>query len=777
MMRFRNLFWLVSAVLVAAGCGGGGSSPQHNQVAPSITAWPTASAIVYGQALTSSSLTGGTASVAGTFSWTTPATVPAAGTQSESVTFTPSDTNDYTTATGSVTLTVNQATPTITWSAPAAIAYGTALSASQLDATANTGGSFSYSPASGTVLPVGQQTLSVAFAPTDSTDYTGATASVILTVDPATPTIAWSTPASITYGTALSATQLDATATPSSGTFTYTPASGTVLTAGQHVLSVTFSPTNSTDYTAASDSVNLTVSQATPTVATWPTASAITSGQTLSNSALTGGSASVPGTFAWSTSDDASTTVPAAGTDSYNVTFTPTDSVDYATVTESVSVTVNAPGVTVDFGTTYQTIDGFGGSTAWLGQMPPAVATALYSPTNGLGLSILRVRIDYEGSPSGGGKYGMPYETGGSGDPSGWDFELVNGMEAVANNPHAKVFATPWTPPLSMKTSSASEPYYSGSCSPAGSCGGYLNPSDYAAYAAYLADFVNFFNSNSGGINLYAISMQNEPDYADVGYESCYWTADQMDAFVASLSGPNALGARLIMPESFQFLPAQASPTLNDPSAVGNVSIVGGHIYGVQPSAYPFPSGVSLPLWMTEYGPANGNTPTFSSVVTTYGESIHDAMVNGQYNAYVWWGVFGGSVGSGATNAGSYGLVDYAGNQTVAGWVFGQYSKFIQPGFVRASATANPVSGVYVSAYEYPTGGTNPYNNTYAIVVINANATAQPISFTVNNGSVTSLTPYQSTSAAGLQAQSAVSVTGGQFTYTLPAQSITTFVQ
>jgi len=52
---------------------------------------------------------------------------------------------------------------------------------------------------------------------------------------------------------------------------------------------------------------------------------------------------------------------------------------------------------------------------------------------------------------------------------------------------------------------------------------------------------------------------------------------------------------------------------------------------------------------------------------------------------------------------------------------------------------------------------------------------SQPI--TLVNGTVTTLTPWQTTSAGGLAQQSAVTVTGNQFTYTLPAQSITTFVQ
>ena len=59
--------------------------------------------ITYGQTLASSTLTGGTASIpAGSFTWTTPTTAPGAGTASQSVTFTPTDTTDYNTVTGTV---------------------------------------------------------------------------------------------------------------------------------------------------------------------------------------------------------------------------------------------------------------------------------------------------------------------------------------------------------------------------------------------------------------------------------------------------------------------------------------------------------------------------------------------------------------------------------------------------------------------------------------------------------------------------------------------------
>ena len=69
----------------------------------------------------------------------------------------------------------------VSWATPVPITYPAALSATQLDATANVAGKFAYSPAAGTVLTVGSQTLSVQFTPT-STNYAPSTGSVTLTV-------------------------------------------------------------------------------------------------------------------------------------------------------------------------------------------------------------------------------------------------------------------------------------------------------------------------------------------------------------------------------------------------------------------------------------------------------------------------------------------------------------------------------------------------------------------------------------------------------------------
>jgi hypothetical protein len=158
------------------------------------------------------------------------------------------------------TIKVVQATPTITWANPVDIVYGTALSASQLDASTGVPGTFTYSPAVGTVLHAGNnQAISVTFTPTDRIDYASATAAVKINVARAKPTITWAEPADITTGTPLGAGQLDATS-PVSGVFTYTPAAGTVLNAGANqAITASFTPADKTDYNAATASVRINV--------------------------------------------------------------------------------------------------------------------------------------------------------------------------------------------------------------------------------------------------------------------------------------------------------------------------------------------------------------------------------------------------------------------------------------------------------------------------------------------------------------------------------------
>jgi subtilisin-like proprotein convertase family protein len=102
----------------------------------------------------------------------------------------------------SYSVVVNKSNPLVTWANPADITYGTALSATQFNATANVGGSFAYSAATGTVLAAGSaQSLSVTFTPTDAANYNNATRAVVINVLRAALTIAADSKSKV-YGTA-----------------------------------------------------------------------------------------------------------------------------------------------------------------------------------------------------------------------------------------------------------------------------------------------------------------------------------------------------------------------------------------------------------------------------------------------------------------------------------------------------------------------------------------------------------------------------------------------
>jgi hypothetical protein len=119
--------------------------------------------------------------------------------------------------------------------------------------------------------------------------------------------------------------------------------SGTPTAAGP--FNATLTASNSVGST--NQAATFTIAKGTPVITVAPTASAITAGQALSSSGLSGGTASVTGTFSWTTPS----TVPAVGTATYGVTFTPTDTANYNTATTTVSVTVNPASGSFDINT------------------------------------------------------------------------------------------------------------------------------------------------------------------------------------------------------------------------------------------------------------------------------------------------------------------------------------------------------------------------------------------------------------------------------------------
>jgi len=155
-----------------------------------------------------------------------------AGSLSESVTLTDNALNVIGAQQSIPVSGTGQTTPSITWTTPAAISYGNALTGTQLNATASVAGAFAYNLPAGTVLTAGSQPLSVTFTPTNAANYTTATAHVTLQVNKATTNITFSAnPTKPTQGQSDLLTATVTGAGQPSGTVVFSAGATTLCTA------------------------------------------------------------------------------------------------------------------------------------------------------------------------------------------------------------------------------------------------------------------------------------------------------------------------------------------------------------------------------------------------------------------------------------------------------------------------------------------------------------------------------------------------------------------
>jgi glucuronoarabinoxylan endo-1,4-beta-xylanase len=375
-----------------------------------------------------------------------------------------------------------------------------------------------------------------------------------------------------------------------------------------------------------------------------------------------------------------------------------------------------------------QTIRGFGGANiigpGWRPDMTTSqVQTAFGNGPGQLGFSILRLRVPP--------------------DTVATPLSIEVPTARLAESLGAIVFATPWTPPASMKSNN-------------NLVGGSLNASAYGAFAGYLKRFADYMSAN--GAPLYAISVQNEPD-ANVTYESCSWTGAQYLSFMKN-NAPS-IGIRVIMPESENFNHSFSDPTLNDSTAAANTSIIGGHLYGGGLGSYPLATNLGKDFWMTEYLDLDttwaGTSGTLSTGVLSTGKQISDCMKAGM-NAYVTWYTIR-----------YYGPINEAGIVTKRGYVMSQFAKFVRPGFNKVrSIDYSARSLIDVTAYRS--------GSKLVLVVVNRNPAGTSQTFVLWNGTVGTFTPYVTSSSKNCEQQSAVTFKNGTFSYTLAPLSVTTFV-
>lgn len=341
------------------------------QAATTVTTAPTATAISFGEAIGTSTLEGGEGSMPGSFAWADATIVPdSRGEHSYAVIFTPDDPN-FATSTADVTVTVNKATAQIITIPVISVAleYGQTLedALAQLSSgLANVPGTFTWEDA--TIAPkAGVREYTVIFTPDDTENYEPTTTTVSVTINQA-PTYVVTKPNDVEMnaGKSLSTVELVGGVGSMDGTFVW--ANGDLKpTMGEGDYDVLFVPSDE-NFANASTTVHVVIIKGIPEVRKLPTANAngATYGVTLADVTLSGGYATVQGSFAW---EDA-TIKPTAGTHKYNVVFSPSiaNSDEFGTTTCEVSVAIGkATPEIIDLPTAYDIEEGDRLEMSWLG--------------------------------------------------------------------------------------------------------------------------------------------------------------------------------------------------------------------------------------------------------------------------------------------------------------------------------------------------------------------------------------------------------------------------
>jgi glucuronoarabinoxylan endo-1,4-beta-xylanase len=336
--------------------------------------------------------------------------------------------------------------------------------------------------------------------------------------------------------------------------------------------------------------------------------------------------------------------------------------------------------------------------------------------------------------------------------------DLANAQ--VAYEDGAKVWAAEWSPPGAMKSN--------GDFETGGSMLNGTGNANFTSLATIQASFVALM-SRTYGIPIYAVSPQNEPNISTV-YPSCTWTAQQLHDYVpylhSALASAGYSSTRIVLGEASLWNTNYNAKAMDDIHVSDDISFLAAHIHGQLHSAslLSWNNLTMQHVWQTEAADENVYDGTIASALS-YATSIHDYLTVARVSMWSYWLL---SCYMRCTN--NEGLTDNSNNLPKRAYAVGNYSRFVQPGWVRVGVTNR--GALLVTAFQNASG------TRHAIVVVNNSGSAvadQVFSVSTNMGS--SVIPWVTSSTQSLANQPTVSISSGSFTYTIPADSVVSFVE
>jgi glucuronoarabinoxylan endo-1,4-beta-xylanase len=446
----------------------------------------------------------------------------------------------------------------------------------------------------------------------------------------------------------------------------------------------------------------------------------------------------------------------------------------------SVKASENAISSTVYWEDVRQEIDGFGASGAF--QQPKhlmnfpepqrsEVLDLLFSTEKGSGLSIVRNMVGDGGIGEWGNEIDGPSPTIWPEEDGGFvwtgDEDQIWMMNQAKKYGVDKFVSTVWSPPAWMKTNNSVK------------LGGELREDKYQQYADYLSAYIRGYKEHHG-IDIYGISLANEPDF-NASYSSSRWTGAQFSNFIKNNLTPtfekDGINSQVIVGEGMHFQedPRFVTPVLEDPEARDGVDIVAAHAYGGDRglfSTFPVTKKYDKKLWQTEASNLGTNDPTIKDGLY-WAKLLHHHMTVAETNAWFYWWLVSFKLDKGEPlinldiNNNTYHV-----NKRL--FTIGNYSRFVRPGYSRINTSNTADSGVYVSAYKDEKTGD------YAIIAINENDSSTNLDLNLdgyNASFVTdSVTPYRTSDSEDLAKLDELDVENGTVSTELAGKSVTTFV-
>lgn len=454
-----------------------------------------------------------------------------------------------------------------------------------------------------------------------------------------------------------------------------------------------------------------------------------------------------------------------------------------ATATASTTVSTQTSTVTIDPTQKFQTIEGFGGFGGNDVYWRPGQKTSpqfVKDVVDDLGLSIHREEIpmNFEAVNDNDDpnltdltRYNLTEQTAGDDGiaPVARHFEVMKSLKEAGVN---RFIVSVWSPPRWMKYNNLagngtkdqnSAPPYT--TSPTASTN-QLKPELYPEFAELIVAYIRILKRETG-IDLYAISLQNEPRFSQF-YQSCVYNGEALRDVIKAVGQRfkrEGITTKIFLPEDIGYTPAVSSlllPTLNDAEARSYVGLVAVHGYafdGVQPGSadaatwqtmFGWGQPYNLPLWMTE---TSGYSNDLDGAIKL-AKAMYIALRFGNASAWVFWTLSTQEIGKES-------LMSTAGQKSKRFFVSKQFFRYIRTGARRIGASSeNP----NVLALAFQESGKN------TLVLINQNPADQVVRVTGTSGKFT-----QFTTSATLDGTKTAEG-GASDRLLLPASSVSTVV-